>query len=326
MRYIRIAALIFAAASLHSISVAAPIFSDDFNSAASSANYSTITADAVNSHPTYAYDYSALGIPSAPHSGDSSTKGLRLDANVGANAAQAVNVVTLAQYSGKYVVQFDAWINVNGPFPAGGDGSTNYLSAGVGSDGTTSNFVTNTGSGGWTAVNGENGSGIDYRFYKDAALQGVATAQYAAGTAANARNGENGYYDQFGSYNISNYPVQGANNGGPAQQNGISDHGSFGMAWHQVTLSVDSTGGTGGAAAMKWYVDNLLIGTLDAGANGAFSASGRVSLGYSDPTSNVSDNPPLTFALIDNLVIVPEPATLTLCMASLFVMGLLRRR
>src|SRR6201999_3894861 len=104
-----------------------------------------------------------------------------------------------------------------------------YLASGVGANGTTGNFVANTGSGGWMAVNGENGSGIDYRLYKDAALQGVATGQYAAGTAANARNGLNGYYDQFGNVDVSHLPVQGVNNGGPAQQNGTSFAGSFGM-------------------------------------------------------------------------------------------------
>jgi hypothetical protein len=308
------------------LSQAAPLFLDNFNSAGSAASYSTITPDAVNSTAQFGYDYSALGIPSAPNSGDSSTKGLRLNANVAANSAQAVNVATLASYSGNYTVLFDAWINVNGPFPAGGDGSTNYLTAGVGSDGTTSNFVANTGSGGWTAVNGENGSGVDYRFYKDASLQGVATAQYAAGTASNARNGENGYYNQFGGYDISNYPVQGANNGGPAQQNGISDVGSFGMAWHRVMLDVNATGGTGGAASMKWYIDNLLIGTLDAGANGSFSSNGRVNLGYSDPTANTSDLPSHSFALIDNLVIVPEPSTILLYVMGVLSLGIFRRR
>jgi hypothetical protein len=249
-----------------------------------------------------------------------------LNANVAAGVAQAVNVATLASYSGKYVVQFDAWINVNGPFPDGGTGSTNYLTAGVGHNGTTNNFVANTGNGPWTAVNGENGSGIDYRLYKDATLQGVAGGQYAAGTAANARNGLNGYYNQFGGVNVSNMPVQGANNGGPAQQNGTSFQGAFGMQWHRVTLLADSTGGTGGNPSLTWYIDNLRIGTLDAGGTaGAFSVNGKVNLGYSDPSSNTSDLPTHSFVLIDNLEIVPEPATLTMCVLALVAMCGFRR-
>jgi hypothetical protein len=305
---------------------AAILLSDDFNTGASTANYAVVTTDPTSSFATFAYDYSAIGIPSAPNSGGS-TLGVKLDANFSApSAAEGITLHTNASFSGDYKVSFDGWLNANGPFPDGGSGSTNYLVAGVGGDGTTNNFVANTGAGGWTAVNGENGSGIDYRLYKDASLQGVATAQYAAGTAANARNGLNGYYDQLGSVDVSNLPVQGVNNGGPAQQNGTSFAGSFGMDWHEVELIVDADGGTAGAASMQWYIDGLLIGTLDAGANGAFAAAGRVTLGYSDPTTNGSDNPPLSFALIDNLVVtaIPEPSGLLL--ASLAAIGLLTKR
>ena len=79
---------------------------------------------------------------------------------------------------------------------------------------------------------------------------------------------------------------------------------------------------------MKWIIDGLLIGTLDAGANGAFAANGRITLGYSDPTTNQSDNPPLTFALIDNLRIelVPEPATGSLALVASFAILCVRRR
>jgi PEP-CTERM motif len=327
MRRIQFVALLGAVLLAPTLSVAAPIFSDDFNTASSQSSYTTISPDPANAFPVWGYDYSVMGIPSAPNSGDGSTRGLRLNANVAAGVVQAVNVATNASYSGKYVVQFDAWINVNGPFPDGGAGSTNYLTAGVGHNGTTSNLVANTGNGPWTAVNGENGSGIDYRLYKDATLQGVAGGQYAAGTAANARNGLNGYYNQFGGVNVSNMPVQGANNGGPGQQNGTSFLGAFGMQWHRVTLMADSTGGTGGNPSLTWYIDNLRIGTLDAGGTaGAFSVNGKVNLGYSDPSSNTSDLPTHSFVLIDNLVIVPEPATLGLLVVAFFGLYSVRRR
>jgi hypothetical protein len=308
---------------------AAVVLSDNFNTAASAANYTTVATDATSSFATFAYNYSAMGIPSAPNSGDGSTLGVKLDANFSApNAPEGITLFTNGSYTGDYIVKFDGWLNVNGPFPDGGNGSTNYLTAGVGSDGVTNNFVANTGKGGWTAVNGENGSGIDYRFYKDATLQGVATAQYAAGTAADARSGLNAYYSSLGSVDVTNFPVQGDNNGGPDQQNGTSFAGSFGMDWHEVQLVVDANGGTGGAASMKWIVDGLLIGTLDAGANGAFSAAGRVALGYSDPSANLSDNPPLSFALIDNLsiTVIPEPGSLALFgLAAASLVGIRRR-
>jgi hypothetical protein len=327
MKCLRITALSVATTLILPALAHAAFFSDNFNLPASAANYSAISTDPTSSFATFAYDYSVMGIPSAPNSGDSSTLGLKLDANFSApNAAEGITLFTTQQFSGDYVVKFDAWLNTNGPFPDGGSGSTNYITAGVGHNGLTNNFVANTGSGGWTAVNGENGSGIDYRLYKDAGLQGVATSQYAAGTAANARNGLNGYYDQLGGIDVSNMPVQGVNNGGPAQQNGTSFFGSFGMDWHEVELAVDADGGTGGAASMTWTIDGLLIGTLDAGANGAFNAAGRIALGYSDPTANGSDNPPLTFGLIDNLTVVPEPASLILSAFALCALALRRHR
>jgi len=305
------------------------LFSDDFNTGGSSVNYTTAASNPSTSFATFGYDYSVLGIPSAPHSGDASTKGLRLEANTAAPAAiGAVNVYTALSFTGDYRVRFDAWLNVNGDFPDGGSGSTQYLTTGVGSDGSTINLVANTGKGGWFAVNGENGSGIDYRLYKNGTLQGVATGQYGAGTASDARSGANAYYSQFGNLDIATFPVQGANNGGPAQQTGISAVGSFGMAWHDVILDVDADGGTGGAASMKVTVDGLVIGTLDAGANGAFTSDGKLNFGFSDPSSNNADNPSLLFGVIDNLVVsVPEPSTYALvAMGGLSMLALRRRR
>ena len=323
------AALFGLLASTPGLSAAVVVYSDDFNFSVTSANYDTVTTDATSSFATFAYDYSVMGIPSAPNTSDGSTKGLRLDANFSApNAAEAITLYKKGIHTGDYSVKFDAWLNVNGPFPDGGSGSTNYLTAGVGGSNSVNNFVANTGFGGWTAVNGENGSGIDYRLYKDATLQGVASGQYAAGTAANARNGLNGYYDALGSVNVSNLPVQGANNGGPAQQNGTSFAGSFGMAWHEVELVVDDDGGTGGNTPLvKWFIDGLLIGSLDGGVDGNFASTGQVALGYSDPTANGSDNPPLSFALIDNLTIcVPEPQTATLLGLAIISLGSRARR
>ena len=100
---------------------------------------------------------------------------------------------------------------------------TNYLGAGVGNDKVTNNFVANTGKGGWTAVNGENGSGVDYRFVQGRKL--------ARRRDRSIRSWHSGEFSQRRKrilrsvwlYDIWNYPVQGANNGGPAQQNGISD-------------------------------------------------------------------------------------------------------
>lgn len=302
------------------------LFQDDFNTAGSSASYTsgTIGVTAV----TYAFDYSTLGIPAAPNTTDNSTLGVKFEANMTGGAASGITLHTIQQFTGTYIVRFDAWINANGPFPGGGTGSTEFLTAGVGGDGSTVNRVGVAGSGGYVAMDGEGGSGVDYRMYKGITLQDPASLQYAAGSHATARAATDPYYVNagFGSIDTGNLPVQGANNGGPAQQNGTTLGGSFGFEWHEVELRVNATGGTGGAAAVAWYIDGFLIGTLDAGIGAAFPTTGSVTIGYADPFASISDNTALSFGLIDNLVIIPEPSTYALGLLGLGAFYFTRRR
>src|SRR5262245_14928997 len=105
------AAPLMAAALTAADAAAAPLLSDNFSTGASSANYAVVTTDATSSFATFGYDYSVMGIPSAPNSGDSSTRGLKLDANFSApNAAEGVTLHTLASFSGDYHVKFDGWL------------------------------------------------------------------------------------------------------------------------------------------------------------------------------------------------------------------------
>lgn len=326
-----------AAAFISSNVTAATLFSDGFNSPTSAANY-TQTTTGVNS-AIYGWDYGTMGIPSAPSNPGNSTLGLRLASNDaqsgGTGTASGITLHTVQSFTGAYRVKFDMWMNANGPFPTpanpgdpwplqGGTGSTEFLTAGVGGNGTTTNagFGTATGSGAWTSVSGEGGSGIDYRLYKGTVLQAPSSGQYDAGTvdsptASNSRNANNVYYSQFGNVDVSNLPVQGANNGGPAQQNGETKPGSIAFEWHEVLLEVDPTGGTNGSPAVSWSIDGLSIGTFDAGVTTSFSPNGRVTLGYYDPFSGRSDNVNLSFAVIDNLQVlppVPEPSAMVLCL------------
>ena len=69
------------AAMFPAIASAQTPYSDTFSSAADAANYNVfITAGSTgpSSDATFGYDYSALGIPSAPHTTDATTLGLRL--------------------------------------------------------------------------------------------------------------------------------------------------------------------------------------------------------------------------------------------------------
>jgi hypothetical protein len=216
-------------------------------------------------------------------------------------------------------------MNVNGPFPGGGAGSTEFLTAGVGGDGLTVNRGGASGSGGWTAVTSDGGSSREYRMYKSAGEQFAESGQFAAGSSSapgGAHNASDPYYAGFGDVDVASLPVQGVNNGGPAQQDGRTQTGSFGMEWHEITLIVDADGGTGGAASMEWLIDGLSIGTLDAGIGSAFDTDGSVTIGYMGVFSSVSDNAFLSFGLVDNLRVVPDNVDVVPEPSALLLLGL----
>lgn len=311
MKWTVISCIAAGAVFLGQSTLEAAVLSDDFNSD-TSANYSIVSSSA-DTAVTFAFDYSTLGIPPAPGTTDASTLGLKLEANVASpSSSEAVTLHTNEVLTGDYIVRFDAWMNAVGPFPAGGGGSTEFLTAGVGGDGTTVNRGGATGVGGWTAVTGEGGSSRDYRLYKGSGEQFAESGQFTAGASSaggGAHNGSDPHYAAFGGIDVANLPVQGANNGGPASQTGTTSVGSFGFEWHTVQLVVDSDGGLGGAPSVEWSIDGLSIGKLDAGAGTSFSTDGRIALGYMDIFSSVADSASLSFGLIDNLQVVPEPST-----------------
>ncbi len=304
--------------------VTAAVFTDDFNSTASAGSYTVVTSSADTS-VIFGFDYSALNIPVAPNTTDGSTLGLRMAANISAPAdRQAVTLQTNENWTGNYRVRFDLWMNANGPFPGGGAGSTEFITAGVGGDRTTVNLDPLTGSGGWTAASGEGGASQDFRMYKGSTSQGFASGQFRATDIPNEpppQDGGNPYYNQFGGIDVG--PIQGSLD---AAQTGVTASGSIGFAWQEVELLVDPTGGTGGEALVTWSISGLEIGGLDAGL-GAFVSDGAVTIGYMDTFTSVSGNPTFSFGLVDNLRIenVPEPSSLLFGLG-LSACGLVYRR
>ena len=129
----------------------------------------------------FSYDYSGMGIPAAPHSTGGTTRGLRMEANLTAGVVAAVSLSPANQsFAGDYRLRFDMWINVNGPFPGGGVGSTEYVTCGLGTAGNKVQW-TGTGStadGCWFAADGEGGASDtsttsgDFCAYAGATLQG----------------------------------------------------------------------------------------------------------------------------------------------------------
>ncbi len=265
----------------------------------------------------FRYDYSADGIPSAPNSAGS-TFGLKLTANMEAPAAAAGITAYPAGVSlpDSYIVRFDMWINVNGPLPGGGAGSTEFVTVGVGADGTS---VLKAGSapGAFFAVDGEGGSSTDYRAYLNGAALNDASGVYAAGgTGTFPQEANNAYYHT--AFPGGQGAPQSQIDAHPQQTGGLNP-GTVGLAWRQVEVVKDGN-------TVQWSIDGLPIATV---TDSSLAAGGQVGIGYWDVFSSVSDNPALSFGLVDNVRVeaVPEPGTVALLAAGAALLGFgLRRR
>jgi len=253
----------------------------------------------------FGWDFTSMGIPASP---SGSTTGLRMAANIidPATAEYIVATPTGFTVSGQYTMEFDFWSNANGPFPAGGSGSTEFIGGGVGYDGTTADR-----SGAMLLATGEGGSSRDWCLYKDTSEQWVASGQYDVDTNNNSGVDLSGYFPAQSApqYQQDNYP----------QQTGEINAGSAGFAWHHMVVTVDSDAGLANFA-----VDGLSIGTIDANIGNPVAMAGNVQVMYCDMFSSVSDNADLSFGVIDNFVVTPEPAGLALL--ALGAVALLRRR
>ncbi len=240
----------------------------------------------------FGYDYSAMGIPPSPNGGGTTT-GLLMKANlVEPGGAEYVVATPMGlSLSGQFRVVFDIWLNANGPFPGGGTGSTEYIGGGVGYDGTTAGLV-----GGIFLVDGEGGSSRDYRMYKNAGEQFVASGQYDVDTNNNSGVDLSAYFPSQSppAFQQANYP----------QQTGSTAAGAGGFAWHQVVLTVDSDAGTVNCA-----VDGLSIGTLSTSIGSDFPIAGNVQVMYADVFSSVSDNADLSFGIVDNFAVLEALGT-----------------
>lgn len=283
----------------------APVFSDNFDVNTSSSW--TVTKSSTDTRSIFSYDYSVIGVPSAPNSTNGTTKGLRLEANLKNGVVAALNASPNGQiFSAPYRLHFDMWINVNGPLPGGGTGSTEMVTAGVGTAGghTQWNNSGSTADGIWFTVDGDGGvangstSQGDFVAYIAANQQAVTSNVYAASASrTNARSSVDYYYANVFPAGTTPPTFQQANY---AQQTGSLKTGTVGLAWRDVIINNDSTN-------VSWYLDGLKIATVPASS---ITAS-NIFVGFWDPFASVSDNTNLSFGLIDNVrVEVPVVAPL----------------
>lgn len=271
-----------------------PVFADLFDT--NSASRWTINRSTADTRVAFSYDYSADGIASAPGTGGTS-RGVKFEANMTAGTPAAVSISPVGQsFTGDYRLRFHLWMNANGPFPDGGTGSTQHGTAGIGTAGDRVQWTGagSTADGFWFAVDGEGQASDtsttsvnDFVAFNGTTTYAATSGVYAAGTASNARGNLNSYY--AGSFpGGQTAPTWQQSNF--AQQTGGLAVGTIGLAWREVIIQ--KTGNN-----VDWSIDGLPIATIP---GAAFTAS-NIFLGYWDTFASLSDNPALSFGLVDNV-------------------------
>ncbi|RIK83867.1 MAG: hypothetical protein DCC67_05585 [Planctomycetota bacterium] len=265
------------------------------------------------------FDYSTAGIPSAPNSTGGTTRGLKLQANQANGVFSGVSVSPVGKsFSGNHRVMFDWWSNYNGPAPVGGSGSTQLSTFGIGTSGAVPQWPGGTQDSIWFAATGDGNSSSDWRAYSPTAptRYGDGSGVYAAGTQAGSSNASDPYYASFGS--VSPPAAQTALF---AQQTGTSLVGSSAFEWHQVVI--DRSG-----ASVTWTVDGVRIATVPV-ADDTAATGNNIFFGHSDTNATSStdaNDVNLLFTLIDNVRVVPEPASGALWAISALALAAAKRR
>jgi hypothetical protein len=284
---VRSCLMVAAVSGLATSASAGVIITDDFE-IDSSANYTVVNDGSPDGTVDFMFDYVAAGIPLAPNSSPGDTYGVRFTANDTAGATDAFTAFHNTLVTGNYMMQVDVYMGVTGT-----GGTTEYAHVGVGGDGVTFNQVFSpiSGSGSFLAFTGDGGSSSsDYRWFNEE-ITTVPTddPSYLAGSGQNTAP----LYQQI-------FP---ATNGSPTN------------IWTTVTITVDADTDT-----ITYALDgtDIILGTT------AFT-DGQVSMGYADVFTSIANPFQSQFGIYDNLLVIPEPASLVMLAFGSAVV-LLRRR
>lgn len=316
-------AAVAVALALPSIGTSAPFYSNDFE-VDTSASWTVNNGPSDEAHDFY-FDYSTVGIPSAPNSAAGTSRGMKLQANLSNATFSGMSVSPNGQnFSGDYVVKFDWWANFNGPFPGGGSGSTNLSTFGVGTAGSSAQWP----GGAWDSVffgaTGDGGSSSDWRAYSNGsggaagAIWPETSGVYAAGNVAGVTNASNQFYADEG---FGDNVAPAAQLLAFPQQSGNTAVGTAGMEWHQVEIAKTSQ-------IVKWTVDGTVIATIPLSPD-VTMGGGNILFGHSDinaSSSNDANDAALLFTLIDNVRVVPEPGAFAIAVVALMGLVGLRHR
>ncbi|MEO6036714.1 MAG: PEP-CTERM sorting domain-containing protein [Verrucomicrobiota bacterium] len=299
------------------------LYSDNFDSGLSGANWISRLSGA-DASASFAFNYGSLGIPSAPNSVGGTTIGMNFLANQSVGIQQGVSASPVGQsFTGDFRIRFDMWLNYNGRLDGGGNGSTQVGSFGWGTSGASAQWAGSSSSIMFGAT-GDGGSSFDYRVYRTNGLvsPSVVTGVYAAGnigdsTANDSRNNTATYYTtRFGgevapSAQLTLFP----------QQTNATPAGAIGFRWRDVV--VEKAG-----SILTWTVDGQLITTID--STGATLSGNNIFFGQFDINAGSSTDPndSLITSIYDNIRVeaVPEPSTIALSLLGALGLICLRRK
>jgi len=300
-------------------SASAALFAEDFNND-HTANWTVNDPGLSDIIADFHYDYSAIGIPAAPNG--SSTFGLKMTCNNSGGVFSGFSVSPLGQsFTGAYRVSFDMWQNYAGPLGAGGSGTTQLSTYGIGTTGAgpawPGSAATATGANGvFFATTLDGGSSSDFRAYSSAA-----PTSYASGNPVYLAPG--GTINNSGSYYTSAFLSQSAPAGQLALfpgQTGSTDAGETSFTWRRVSIEV-----AGGFAT--WSIDGTPLATIDLST--VTLGGDNIFFGHSDSNSSSSTDPNdslLNVTLIDNISVVAVPEPSSLALVGLGGLALLARR
>lgn len=276
----------------------------------------TANPGAGNNDADFFFDYSTVGIPSAPRSIGGTTRGVRLRANFATPGVfTGISVSPNGQnFSGNYRVTFDFWSNFNGNANGSGSGTTQLTGAGIGTSGTAPQHAgLNTVASLWFAQTGDGGNSPnskDYRAYSSAAVGGGSgftgagyatnSGVYAAGTGATSADNANAYYAALGGNTVPAEQTALA-----ATQLGTTAAGAPAFKWH--TGEILKVGNT-----VKYSIDGLLIFTVD--ASSLTFGGGNIQFIQSDINAGVSTDPTAptyAFGLFDNITVSNVPSVVS---------------
>lgn len=281
----------------------------------------------VDTDSDFFFDYSTIGIPSAPNSTGGSTRGMKLAANLTSGIFGGYTVSPLNQsFTGDYSVKADIWANYLGTFNA------DLVSGGVGISATGATMLAQMGvmsptdfsnspgfiRGVLFSADGDGGSGADYRIYSEertisyqippAATPLDAIGQpvdsHAVYVAGSRNNTAQVYLDAFGGNTVpaaqtalTAYDYNGTPKNLSETQYGVTPDGTIGMAWHRWEVKKEGN-------LVSWLINDVLLGTVDLTNTTATITGTNISFGHADINSGISNDPNYVatmFTLVDNI-------------------------